>query len=351
MKAPFIYFGGKGPVTNLVWEALGDVDNYVEPFAGSLAVLLNRPGERDGRIETVNDVDHFLTNFWRALASDPISVAEHADWPVNEDDLFARHMWLVSKGRGILESGISSDPDFFDTKIAGWWVWGINAWIGGGWCSGRGPWHVCEGGVAKFSECKCKEESGDLEVEGVTRSVPYLKSSGQGVNRKLPSPESPRYIPDTLHHPTIGPLLLYFEELAERMRKVRVCTGDWERVVTRGALSGGATVGVFLDPPYSGDVREQDLYAAEDYSVSKQVREWAVEHGDDPRMRIVMAGYSEEHDDDFPDSWRRIRWSASASYQTSASAKTEGGNSENRHKEVLWLSPACEDKCQGELWG
>ena len=44
------YPGGKSKVADMVWERLGDVDNFVEPFAGSLAVLLRRPAEhfRDG---------------------------------------------------------------------------------------------------------------------------------------------------------------------------------------------------------------------------------------------------------------------------------------------------------------
>jgi DNA adenine methylase len=37
------YFGGKSRVAPQVWERFGDVANYVEPFAGSLAVLLGRP--------------------------------------------------------------------------------------------------------------------------------------------------------------------------------------------------------------------------------------------------------------------------------------------------------------------
>ena len=40
MKAPFVWFGGKRRVAPEVWAALGDVPNYIEPFAGSLAVLL-----------------------------------------------------------------------------------------------------------------------------------------------------------------------------------------------------------------------------------------------------------------------------------------------------------------------
>lgn len=46
LRAPFPWFGGKRRVAAQVWEALGAVDNYVEPFAGSLAVLLERPDTR-----------------------------------------------------------------------------------------------------------------------------------------------------------------------------------------------------------------------------------------------------------------------------------------------------------------
>ena len=49
MKAPFPWFGGKRRVAPEIWAAFGDVDNYVEPFAGSLAVLLERPAWHKAR--------------------------------------------------------------------------------------------------------------------------------------------------------------------------------------------------------------------------------------------------------------------------------------------------------------
>ncbi len=46
-QPPFPWFGGKSAVADRVWTALGpDVMNYVEPFCGSCAVLLLRPGGR-----------------------------------------------------------------------------------------------------------------------------------------------------------------------------------------------------------------------------------------------------------------------------------------------------------------
>ena len=129
LKAPFPYFGGKSRAAPIIWERLGDVPNYVEPFAGSLAVLLGRPTEP--RTETVNDLDGAICNWWRAVQAAPDEVAGWADSPVSECDLHAKHIWLIEHLRDLPER-LMGDPDFYDPKIAGWWVWGICAWIGSG---------------------------------------------------------------------------------------------------------------------------------------------------------------------------------------------------------------------------
>ncbi|MBK8200662.1 MAG: DNA adenine methylase, partial [Acidobacteria bacterium] len=128
MRAPFPWMGGKSRVADIVWAAFDDVPNYVEPFFGSGAVLLARPHQP--RIETVNDADGLLANLWRAIKAAPDEVAEHADWPVNECDLHARHLWLVEQ-RETITARLHGDPDFYDSKLAGWWVWGCCSWIGG----------------------------------------------------------------------------------------------------------------------------------------------------------------------------------------------------------------------------
>lgn len=131
LKAPFPWFGGKSRAEKIVWERFGEVPNYVEPFAGSLAVLLRR--ESRANLETVNDLDGYLVNFWRAVKADPGAVARWADSPVLELDLHARHRWLVSTGKERVER-LRVDPDYYDAQVAGWWVWGISLWIGSGWC-------------------------------------------------------------------------------------------------------------------------------------------------------------------------------------------------------------------------
>ena len=360
LKAPFVWFGGKRRVAAEVWQALGDVDNYVEPFAGSLAVLLNRTHDfNDGhrRAETVNDADGFLSNFWRAVSADPEAVAHYCEWPVNEVDLFARHLWLVNTGRSRLLNGMEADPDYYDPQIAGWWVWGVNAWIGSGWCAGTGPWMADDDG--NISKRPHLRDAG----QGVKRQLPHLGTAGQGVNRQLPHlGDAGQGVNRQLPHlgdagqagfnnlATKSNVSGYFIELANRLRDVRVCVGDWSRVVTTGALSFGATVGVFLDPPYLGDVRTADLYAVDDHTISHEVRQWCLDNGDDPRYRIVLAGYTTEHDDLMPDTWRRHRYSASAAYSTTASAARQDGNHANRASECLWYSPHCETPAAGVLF-
>ncbi|MFA4972324.1 MAG: DNA adenine methylase [bacterium] len=344
LRAPFPWFGGKRRVADTVWAAMGAVDNYCEPFAGSLAVLLAR---RDDRwmtgAETVNDADSYLSNFWRALAADPDAVAQYADWPVNETDLLARHLWLVNEGKKRIER-MEADPEFYDAKVAGWWVWGINSWIGSGWCAGNGPWQIVDGVVCKPGNAG----------RGVNRQLPHLGNAGRGVNRQLPHLGDAgrgvnRKRPHLGQQFSVGVgsnkfggdvLTAYFRALAARLRRVRVCCGDWSRVVTDGALAYGDTVGVFLDPPYQGEVRAKDLYRVDDHSISNAVREWAIEHGQNPRYRIVLAGYAAEHEAQMPATWRVHAYSANACYQT---ANADGANAANRHNERLWFSPGCLD--------
>ena len=50
--------------------------SYLEPFAGSLAVLFNKPRSA---IETVNDIDGDIVNFFRVLRAEPERLAREID--------------------------------------------------------------------------------------------------------------------------------------------------------------------------------------------------------------------------------------------------------------------------------
>ena len=309
IQAPFPWFGGKSRAADLIWQRLGNCGNYVEPFAGSLATLLARPHAPG--IETVNDLDGFIANFWRAAAQQPDEVACQCDWPVNECDLHARHLWLLAQ-RDELVDRLQCDPDFCDAKIAGWWVWGISSWIGSGWCSGKGPW-VEQGGKMVDSR-KLPHLSGG---RGVNRKRPHLGDAGRGVNRE-------------------SALTDYFAKLAHRLRHVRVCCGDWSRVLGDSPTVKLAPVtAIVLDPPYDTEAnRQADLYTHDAQGISAAVREWALDHGDDPRLRIVLCGYDGEHD--MP-GWSEVPWKAKGGY----GSQGDGQGRDNAARERLWFSPHC----------
>lgn len=310
LKAPFPWFGGKSRVAHLVWPRFGGARNYVEPFAGSLACLLGRPTPFDGT-ETVNDIDGFIANFWRAIKADPEAVAHFTDWPVNENDLHARHAWLIGQIDGLV-ARLEGDPEYFDAKVAGWWAWGICCWIGGGFCSGDGPWQSVEvDGVRRLVHL-----SGG---RGVKRQRVHLGNAGQGVCRNHDG------------------LIEWLQALADRLRHVRVCCGDWSRVCGLSPTVNLGLTAVFLDPPYAGTAnRDPRLYRKDSLSVAHDVREWAIEHGDDPLMRIALCGYEGEHE--MPDSWDRVEWMANGGYSMLATKKER---SKNRENERIWFSPHC----------
>jgi hypothetical protein len=79
----------------------------------------------------------------------------------------------------------------------------------------------------------------------------------------------------------------------------------------------------------------------DDHTISIAVRDWAIANGDNPRYRIVLAGYVQEHQEAMPATWRVHRYSASKSYGTAAAVGQKRGNDANRHNEALWFSPHC----------
>jgi hypothetical protein len=326
--APFPWFGGKRKVAAAVWRRFGAVDNYVEPFFGSGAVLLGRL-EPSGT-ETVNDLDGFVANFWRAIQHDPDTTANYADNPVNENDLHARHIWLVHQ-RDLMRQRLEGDPDWFDAKIAGYWVWGICCWIGSGFCSGNGPWGLNdEGQLVHLGN----------NGQGVNRQRVHLGNNGQGVNRqRVHLGNNGQGVNRQRVH--LGD---YFKALQDRLRDVRVCSGDWSRVCGPSVTFKHGMTGVFLDPPYADTAKRQDnLYRQDSQDVAHDVREWAIANGDNQLLRIALCGYEGEHV--MPDSWSVYAWNAGEGFGAQATERTENGE-----KERIWFSPACRAVEQGVLF-
>lgn len=274
VRPPFPYYGAKARIAPMVWTLLGDPSVYIEPFAGSIGVLLGRPGgARPQHYEVIGDADHFVANFWRAVTAEPAAVAAAADHPMVEADLAAIGRWLLVTGRERLAK-LNEDIDAYDAEVAGRWAWchstavGVNVWQ--------------------------RMTSGYKGVNKLTRDLP-------------------------------ADLAL----LADRLRNVQVFLGDWERT-TRAPRWRDGTFGVFLDPPYRQIDRKKDLYAVEadmDGELHDRIEAWCLSAP--PDWRIAVAGY----DGDFTlPGWRVL------SPDLATAPPGRGRSVANQQRERLWTN-------------
>lgn len=397
IKAPFPAIGGKGSVAHLVWERFGNVDNYIEPFGNSLAVLLRNPNG-PARKETVNDKDHYISNFWRAVRAEPARVAEEADWPVNETDMHARHKWLVaSEAAAEFREKMINDPTYYDVRFAGWWAWGQCMWIGPGWCAGDNSMSLPRLHHEQGLNCKPEPHAkrpnlsaGHGTGTGVharshlVKQRPNLSAghgTGTGVHgkAKYETKQVPRgaFFPGVLQsdsglhaaaRPQLGDayargrgvhsndhantceerrewLVEWMTLLSDRLRNVRVCCGDWLRVCKSPTVTTrlGLT-GVFLDPPYrlvldSGKRNRDEVYATDRSQdlckLNAAVRAWCVKRGDEKQMRIALCSYEGEGNEVLEaHGWQVMSWQSNG-YGTTGKGKA------NAARERIWFSPHC----------
>ncbi|MFT4281206.1 DNA adenine methylase [Microbacterium sp.] len=111
MKPPIQYFGAKGAIADRIVALMPDHAGYIEPFAGSLAVLL---AKAPAPTEIVNDLDHRLVTFWRVLRDRPeeliraaaltphsrVELAQAQSLDASDELELARQVWvLLTQGR------------------------------------------------------------------------------------------------------------------------------------------------------------------------------------------------------------------------------------------------------------
>lgn len=408
LKAPFPYPGGKSTVADLIWSRLGNVDNYCEPFMGSLAVLLRRPEDhfKGGyRVETANDKNSYIVNFWRCLSQGKHEeVAKWADNPVMEADLHARHRWLVRSDESHgWRHQFSHDPDYCDPKIAGWWVWGQCCWIGSGWC-GEGVAEVQARPIISGFEGQTGRgiNSSTGRSEGLAMKVPHFDPSGRGVAGRPQLADAfdigrgvngganlSQNIPILLggcgqgmtsngerlpafsfggHGTGVNAtadsglcsqrrewLIEWMGRLADRLRLVRTCYGHWNRICdSDSTLTRLGLTGVCLDPPYPLKQKESgkksragNLYATDNGSnldaLRDEVFDWCRRWGQNSQIRVALCCYEGDgYEPLAAEGWTMRAWEASGGYSNQS-----GSKGENAKRERIYFSPACLTPSQG----
>jgi DNA adenine methylase len=287
LKAPFPYFGGKSSVGDVVWRHFGNPKMYVEPFCGSAAILLARPGEPPFRKEIINDYDGNVANFWRAMKYDPDGVADVADWPTNHIDLMARKKYVLKEYDAMREKLIA-DPEYCDPKIAGYWAWILSNLIGNSFSS--------------------------------INAIPYIKHP-RGVG-------------------SIKNVFEYMKQLQKRLADVMVVCGDWKQVMGGNWRTSDGDCAVFLDPPYAPETgRWNNIYRSDELTVAKDVLDWCKENGNNHLYKIALCGYDGEHNELENMGWTVHAWKTTGGFANTAKGGSRG--KENRFKERIWFSPFC----------
>jgi DNA adenine methylase len=340
LKPPFQYAGGKKRLAPYIWSRIGNVRYYIEPFCGSAACLLGRPHAPQD--ELLGDACGFVSNAWRSMKAAPEEMAHYCYFISSEADLYARHHWLMDQAAA-MEAKVRSDPDWYDAKIAAYWVWGQNLWIGSGWChrrlKGRSKQRQHIQGQRGTFRCDkrqhvgrdrgtfCNGRNGETFRDGVDDVQDYLNDLIDRVENNYGGPWQEN-------------LLKYFRALSLRLSRVHLFHGDWTRCLSKGVLNRAAEriknqiTGVFLDPTYDSKLCDSDvLYPV--LADSAEVRAWAIEHGERPDMRVCLAGLEGEHT--LPDNWTVKPWTNS------------GGQFGKRNQERLWFSPYCLPEEGGEV--
>ena len=153
----------------------------MEPFLGSGAVLLAKPGGAAPR-EVVCDTNGHIANFFRALTADPDEVPRWADWPTVHQDLTAPAPGATQVGAEHAER-LSEDPFWVRPQAAGFWVWGISSWIGHGWCDGTG-WEQIPGKPAHGGHKGVQMQRKRCRWATRCQTAEALQGQGQGVQQQ-----------------------------------------------------------------------------------------------------------------------------------------------------------------------
>ena len=261
IEPPVFYFGGKRDLAPTVWQRFGKSKVYIEPFTGMAASLLGRPIETfpSGFIESVNDKNALIANFFRSAQCKPEEVVHHAVHPPIEIELLARWSSLLAARHQLSEKLL--DPEYYDARAGGWWLY-------------------CFANFVRPREGAAKPR----------KMKPSFRASG------ILSPNSQHRAWD------------YFVELQQRMANVRIMCRDYQELLVDSEINEakGNVASILVDPPYKANA---EMYAKEfrttpfDYDALLQR---CIELGSRDNVRIALCGYSGDYD--MPDDWTIERW-------------------------------------------
>ena len=282
MEPPLPYFGGKAKIASYFWKRFGKANIYLEPFAGMAATILLRPTTSfpTSSRETINDNDAMIANFFRSLKIAPEEVFENAEDPPIEVELVARQRAIV-EGRDRLQKMLV-DVNFCDPKLAGWFMY------------------------CRAHAVRPRSKSNKPELD-----KPSFHAGGMLSKKRRDNG------------------LEEVTAFKERLRDVRICFGDYKRLLVDAEVKvpKAHIVAILADPPYR---KTGTMYAEKQFDHAPLL-ERCVELGRRENVRIALCGYWGDYT--MPDDWTVERW-----YPKKKSLET------------VWYSPACKHPEMSSNW-
>jgi len=260
---------------------------------------------------------------------------------VSECDLVARRIWLKDR-LPELAARCAADPDYYDAKAAGWFLYCMASQIGGDLYA-DGPWVVEDGqlvkgaagsGLKKKIPAISASHPGEnahgteaLRRRGVTKKMPVIGANGYG--------ETYKGVADMARKNTLTATM---HALAARLEHVRIVCGDWRRVLTPSITTAFGVTAILLDPPYPTHLHSSAYGTDDEDRIWFDAAAWAVANGHNPLLRIAVCGYAvAECDEVFPSDWERYRWQTNGGYGNQGNARGR----QNAKAECVWFSPHC----------
>ncbi len=292
--APFSYFGGKRDIAPQVWEFFGArIKNYIEPFAGGMAILLARPNPslvvEERFVETVNDKDALVINAWRAMKhANPRELAELVE-TINSQQHLDSFKKDVYENYYMLNRLIRSGTERYHPYLAAMWIAGMKNAIGAGFAN---------------------------TADTYSKVSPRIVISGW----------------------PFGSAERYFKYMKYRLKHVNLMCLNWHELVgspTRTTLQGETAT--FIDPPYPRKERSP-CYNEDDGSPSNAAAEWAIEtirKDKANKFRIAFCGYRRLYKKKFKaEGWTSISWKGKG-----YGVQGDGRGRVNAAEETVWFSP------------
>ena len=209
-------------------------------------------------------------------------------------------------------------------QIAGWWVWVV---------------------------CLSFGLSRDVTSDSIQMPMLHSGESGKGINMQR------KHLPDSVM-PLSGDRLtdwfkdistrlsdteMFCLDLSKRTEKVIALYTDWynfnSKTIT-GTTNPNWVTGWYLDPPYNTKGRGKS-YLHDNMTIANDVREWAIEQGQNQQYRIAVSGYKDDYKE-WPSNWDCVSWQRDSTRYGSTKL------AEYSREEVIYFSPYCL-KGQGRL--